>query len=152
MIQTDRLQGAEFAALIARLLNLSGEEGNNRIFLDIKESAWYQNSVSGLYEAGIVSGAASNTFAPNKLISRQEAATLIANALEYLGYGSYEAEEGRYTDGDAIASWAEDQIETVYQEEIMQGFPSGQFMPNSNLTRAQAAQIIYKLYQKYMNI
>ncbi len=142
---------AEFASLIARLLDLDETEDDD-IFTDIKEGAWYQNSVNGLYDAGIVSGWSSNTFAPNKQISRQEAATIIANALSYLGYSSYEALDGRYKDSELIASWAANQVETVYQEGIMDGFPNGQFQPKANLTRAQAAQIIYQLYQKYMAV
>ena len=41
--------------------------------------------------------------------------------------------------------WAKDEIYTIIENNVMQGFPNERFKPCQTLTRAQLAQILYNL-------
>lgn len=49
-------------------------------------------------------------------------------------------------DFDEINSWAFQAVQTVYSLEIVQGTPQDQFNPLATATRAEAAQVLWRLY------
>ena len=141
---------AEFAVLLARLLDLKADADFPQAFSDVSDQAWYKESVMALYQAGIAAGSPAKGFNPGGKISREETAVLTAKVLVHLGYEEQLASDGRYTDSPAISSWAQGPVEMVFREDVMKGLPEGDFLPKASLSRAQAAQILYRLYQKYL--
>ena len=77
----------EAAGMMAKLLNLSGKEGNSNtlgIFSDGSQiDTWARPSVTGLIASGIMSGYPDQTFRPQNIISRAEAVVLINKALAF---------------------------------------------------------------------
>ena len=74
---------AEFAAIVVRALNLP--LGKDLPFGDIADGSWYSDYVSAAFSYGIVTGKAETVFAPLDLISRQEAAVMLARAAALCG-------------------------------------------------------------------
>ena len=82
------------------------------------------------------------------------------NPCEYLGipnekgtynsndYAIKENEKMRFNDYESIAKWARPAVDKVSSLKIMNGDDSGNFNPKNNLTREEAAQIIYNLFQQ----
>lgn len=65
--------------------------------------------------------------------------------------GTYKSEEFiimNFKDQNEIAEWAEDAVIKVANEGIMVGDKNGNFRPNDNLTRQEAAVIIAKLLER----
>lgn len=64
----------------------------------------------------------------------------------------YEEEVKRlYKDGEQIAKWAMEAVTECNKLGLMSGDKTGNFRPKDNLTREEAAQLIYNLYRKINN-
>ena len=87
-------------------------------------------------------------FKPNKTILRQE---LIAVVMRYAAM----TEEGMktvYDDSHEIHGYAESFIAHASELGIVNGYPDGTFKPLKNVTRAEAAKIIYGVIDYYKEI
>ncbi|USB33946.1 pullulanase [Paenibacillus sp. YPG26] len=139
---------AEFTALLTRALGLQTEE--HAAFADVKPGAWYAAYVNAAVKAGIVNGRSKDTFAPNATISREEMAVMLIRALEVKQGKKVDAAASAqaFTDASKISSWAASYVDTAANLELVQGKGSNQFDPQGFMTRAESAQVIYKLLAK----
>lgn len=71
---------AEFASMIARCMNISPADGEDR-FSDIAEFDWCRQQINALADMGIVSGYDGGMFLPDNLISRAETVAMINRML-----------------------------------------------------------------------
>ena len=101
---------------------------------------------------GIVKGIGDDKFAPEKSITRQEAAVMLLNTINRL-YGDVPAtlKLFSYEDRAEIASWAEPAIQTLANIQgpdgrIMQGDSAGHFNPLENITREQGIAIALRIF------
>ena len=133
-------------AMVATVLHrMAGEpKADTAItFDDVESGTWYYNAVAWASSVGIVTGYGDDTFRPNKYITRQEMALMLARyATKYLGLeidtsGNLNA----FLDGTTVAKWAEDEIKWFVCTGIMTGM-DGKIVPNGTATRAQFATII----------
>ena len=138
---------AEFTALLARMLKLDGKQ-IKLTFTDVMENAWYAEEIAAAYSHGVVKGKDEKRFEPKGKITRQEMAVMIARVLEKHGYKPANDEELEiFNDKDRIAVWAKKGVAIAAREKIIRGMENGSFVPAANATRAQAAVMLYRLYQ-----
>ncbi|BEP30371.1 S-layer homology domain-containing protein [Helicovermis profundi] len=142
-----KITRAEFVALLTRAMAYKGDSKNNK-FTDVDSNSWYADSVYAAYDNKIVGGKSQTMFAPNDKITREEMATMIANAMLEEGYKYSDFVTVPYEDAMNISNWAVRSIILTSNEDIVNGFESGAFMPKENATRAQAATMIYRLFEK----
>ena len=135
---------AEFAAIIARALNL-GEKAAS--YKDVSTNDWFAGYVGSCSDAGIISGF-DGFFRPNDNITRQEMAVIIVNAYSYIGGVGASGSLGEFTDKSEIADWAKAAVDTASSVGLISGMGDGTFAPNANATRAQAASIVKRLLDK----
>lgn len=144
---SSKLTRAQFVALITRMYQLDASQDSP--FDDVAADAWYVQDVAAAYQNGIINGVSETEFAPNNTITRQEAAKVIVNVLKYLGYKE-EADNNLvkdvYADFDNIDSWAKSAVSTTVREEIFAAQNGDNFNPKDELTRAEAAVMIYNLF------
>ena len=102
---------------------------------------------------GIVNGVGHGQFAPERFLTRQQAATMLARAAAYLGYEP-NGESVEFADADTFADWAAESIAAVSAlrrgaEEVplMQGKTGGVFDPNGYYTVEQAAVTVLRMVQ-----
>ncbi len=116
-----------------------------RQFSDTDNSAVYY-----LTELGIVDGKSETEFAPNDLLTREEAATIIFRLINTL-YPNWVAHELWYefSDGDEISDWAMNDVQTLCNMGIMNGMGDGRFAPKENLTGEQAIVMLVKVNEKF---
>ncbi|MDG0791811.1 S-layer homology domain-containing protein [Cohnella ginsengisoli] len=135
---------AEFAALLTRSLGLQSTGSNP--FNDVKSDAWYADAVTAVYEAGIVTGRDPQTFEPAKTITRQEAAVMLMRAYAFQsGSRDVPAAGTVFSDQANISAWAQDAVSQASALGLLKGKGANVFMPQTSLTRAEAAQIVYAL-------
>lgn len=142
----DNITRAEYTALITRLLKY--EKSNNKLpFKDVSPYDWYYKSVQIAYQNKIINGKTETIFDPNGDITRQEMAKIIFNILKEKGYkkGDYN-NLNKFKDKKDIAPWAKESVGLLVKEGIITGMDNETFEPNKNATRAQAAVILYRLY------
>lgn len=135
----DKITRAEFAKLVVEALKLSGE-GDVSAFSDVSESDWYYKYVSTAFANGVINGVSESSFAPGNNITRQDAAVMIMRASK-LDAGET---DGSFSDDAEISDYAKEAVYTLKNKKILSGY-NGLFNPLNNLTRAEAAQLIYKL-------
>lgn len=150
----DSMTRAEFAAIIVSGLGLldNGKwEVENRAFSDIAEQDWYCNAVYCAYSYEIVSGKSPVTFDPEGILTRQEAATLIANTARLLcgietGRTDTEIRNTLSMFGDymTVAEWAREAMAFCYDSNILDGaeFDIG---PDVGIQRGEVAEMLYRL-------
>lgn len=144
---SDSVTRAQFAAMLTRAFGLLDQEAVCD-FSDVDQEAWYYTAVASAKKMGITAGYEDNTFHPDDLITRQEMATMAYRTAEIAGISLPQvAEKSPFTDEGSIADYAAEAISQMQQSGIINGMGDGRFAPEENATRAQAAVIIYQLYQ-----
>ncbi|GLX65826.1 glycosyl hydrolase 53 family protein [Paenibacillus glycanilyticus] len=140
---------AEFTAILVRALKL--DKGSNAAvpFSDVPESAWYADAVSIAYEAGLINGRSAEQFDPNGSITRQEMAVMLAKAY-YILYKDTAATGVAggslpFSDQSSIAGWALSSVQWAYEQGLLKGREGGRFAPAQPMTRAEAAEVVYRL-------
>ena len=136
---------AEAGTIFFRLLDDSFRTSvwsQSNTFRDVVLTNWFNNAVSTLANANIVEGYPDGTFRPNQSITRAEFAAMIARFVEDPGY------EGENLFNDINGHWAEGYINIVGYFGWINGFGDGNFRPNQNITRAEAAAIINRMLER----
>jgi hypothetical protein len=135
---------AEFAALIARTLDLKASKAVT--FTDVDSGNVHADAIAAASEAGIIHGRNAETFAPDDRITREEMVTLIISAYEYkTGKKIDLTVESSYADRNLAAKWALPYIDAASSIGFVQGQGNGTFAPKKFMTRAEGAQLIYRL-------
>lgn len=125
---------AEFVTLVNRAFKIqTGKDTYS--FTDVESFDWFYGQVASGRTAGYISGYPDGTFKPNSMITRQEAAAMIAKLLG-LTPGD---EKGLifFDDYQTITPWAKPSVNGVLVKGIMNGFPDKTFRPMNNITRAE---------------
>ncbi len=140
---------AEFSALVVRILALPESDGSELPFKDVAKGAWYRDVVATAYANNIVAGKAADVFDPNGKITRQEMAVIISRIMTAEGFKPGDISElDSFTDEGQIADWARDGAALAVREGIVSGMPGGKFAPEEKANRAQAAVMLYRLFDK----
>jgi hypothetical protein len=159
----------EFAALLVRAKGLKLNSDNNNSFVDVVPGSvsvsWNYAEIETAARAGIISGLLNRVYGPDLLLTRQDAAVMIARAMN-LKSAVNDAKlttkiQKAFVDGNTISYYARPSIDIVNSDGIMVGIPIDtntaakgkpqlNFNPTANLTRAEAGQITVKVLQKYL--
>ena len=137
----------EFAKMIAAGLRLTGAEAVTT-FSDVKDDDWFYSYVAATERAKIVYGDDNNNFGVGQNITRQDAAVMISRAMTAAEAEIELGEAVTFTDADLISSYAKGAVSKLARAGIINGMPDGSFQPLSNLTRAEAAQMMYGFFSK----
>jgi len=139
---------AEFTAMIVRTLNLSVDA--DLTFEDVPENAWYHDVIAAAFTYGIINGRSAEEFDPNAPISREEMATVAANALKaVLGYVAPENIEeilSKFNDGNKVVSVHRENVALLANDGIVQGKGNDNYDPKGNASRAEVAVIIASIF------
>ncbi|MBP0990426.1 MAG: S-layer homology domain-containing protein [Oscillospiraceae bacterium] len=138
----------EFIKLITDSLNINGDPDKPVSFTDVGTGSWVYPYVQRFASVGGISGYEDGSLGVNKNISRQDAAVFIERALKIKNKTFIDAGSAVFIDEDDISDYAKDAVKTLCGANIITGFEDGSFMPRKNLTRAQAAALIYKASSK----
>lgn len=140
------IKRADFVKLLVESLGLTADaEGN---FGDVMPDRYYYEAVGIAKTLGIATGAGNNQFRPQSAITREEAAVLIDRALRLVQYGLPEGSEevlGGFADKQHISSYARNSMIALVKSGLLQG-GNGRLNPTSSLTRAEAAVLLYRIY------
>ncbi|MWV47092.1 hypothetical protein GRF59_26195 [Paenibacillus sp. HJL G12] len=139
---------ADFLKLLINTLDLKADIHGN--FDDIAENAHYYNEVAIAKALGITSGLGNHTFAPSAQISRQDMMVMVLKALQIAGKPCLEGSKEdlqKFSDTDKIANYALDSAASLIKEGMITGDGS-KINPNGKTTRAEAAVLLYRIYNR----
>lgn len=136
----------EFVKMII-LAFFADEKGKEIDFSDVDKNAWYYEYISAAVQNGITDGYPDGSFGVGKEISRQDIAVMLERVAKAKGKVLNTENKNEFTDKDSISDYAKEAIESLSASGIIKGNDDGTFLPHSRATRAEAAKLIYELYQ-----
>ena len=139
---------AEMAAIINRSFGCYAKADISK-YKDVSKDKWYFEDVAMAVQMGTYNGRSNSSMAPDAPITRQEAMTVVARALE-LDYDSYsKAELTQFSDAGKVSNWAMPYIRAMVGADYIHG--RGKVLaPQDNITRAEFAQIFYNIIGTYI--
>ena len=132
---------AEIAALLLRMTAKNDEDGNGG-FTDVTSDDWYYNTAGASKKYNIIAGFEDNTFRGDETISKVQLISLAARTLKNEGHVT---EAIDVTDINA-PEWAVNDLSLALQEGLISENDLKDM--DDSMTRADAAVILYKLYEK----
>jgi len=96
---------------------------------------------------GIIKGKSATQFAPNDLLTREEAATILERLINVIHPGiAANTQHITFADSSDISDWAMSSIQTIYKLGIMKGVGNNNFAPKENYTTEQAIVTLVRVY------
>ncbi|MFS1511174.1 DUF4073 domain-containing protein [Chengkuizengella sp. SCS-71B] len=143
---------AQLAAMLVRSLDLKSNKDYSSIFTDVEGTEWFVNELNAAVEAGIVKGYNDNTFKPNDLITREQAAAMIYRAMALVQFDESKLNQSliakdKFSDYAEISKWAIEELEVMTQTGIIGGKTENMIAPSANATRAEVAVMIARFLQ-----
>ncbi len=132
---------AEFTKMIVKMFGVEAKDTKVE-FADCGEDDWFTPFVAAALEAGYVKGYSDTEFAPNKVISREEACAILGRA-----YAKTANSELSFTDKDSIDEYAQPYVALLVEMGFINGYEDGTFRAQNQITRAEAAKIIGCAYR-----
>lgn len=121
-------------------------------FSDVVTTEYYADAVKWASANGIVNGIGYNLFAPNDNVTREQIAAIIHRYSQYKGYAtSASGNLGRFTDANAISSWALSDLRWAVGTGLMIGHDDGRLGPADNATRAEVATMLMRYCEDIAN-
>ncbi|MEK5230760.1 S-layer homology domain-containing protein [Lysinibacillus sp. FSL K6-0232] len=111
------------------------------VYTDVAKGHWAFADVQSLYDEALIKGYSNGTFKPEASITRAEAATIIARALNLTT-----TKNSSFKDVGK-SHYAYSAIAAVEQAGIIKGQAAGKFNPNGQLSRAEMSAILARAYQ-----
>ena len=141
---------AEMAAIINRSFGCYKAADISQ-YKDVSKSKWYYKDVALAVQMGTYNGRSSSSMAPDSPITRQEAMTVVARALE-LDYDSYSKTDlSTFSDRSEISNWALPYVRAMVGADYIHG--RGKVLaPLDNITRAEFAQIFANIIGSYITV
>lgn len=136
--------GLTRAMLVQMLYNMeTAPQAGSASFTDVKSDAWYAAAVSWAASNGIVDGYEDGSFAPEDVVTREQAALILYRYAAYMGYSTSDKNDlTGYQDTAAVSSYALEALRWANAAGIVNGTDSGALLPQGSTTRAQAATML----------
>lgn len=141
------LTRAMFVTMLAGLSGVDEAAYPGSRFSDVPAAQWYAPSVAWAASEGIVSGTGDGLFQPNRNITRQEMAQIMAGYLAWKGVDTTPSDDPsayNIPDRADIAAWALDSVCFCYEKGLLSGRDTG-FAPLANASRAEACVVLCAL-------
>ena len=141
---------AEMAAIINRSFGCYAKADISK-YKDVSKDKWYFADVAMAVQMGTYNGRSNTAMAPDVPITRQEAMTVVARALE-LDYDAYaKTDLSGFSDRSEISNWALPYVRAMVGADYIHG--RGKVLaPQDNITRAEFAQIFANIIKSYIAV
>jgi len=148
----DPITRAELAEILANALELK-EDNTSLAFTDVSADSKYHDAIAAVISQGLMTGYSETRFAPDDKLSREQLAATILRSLK-LKSGVVISDSvadqilKKFGDKDTISSWAKQSAALAVSRGMMKGTDENTFSPKKELTRAEAASVITRLYKE----
>lgn len=111
---------------------------------------WSKDTLAVLRVLGVAAGdEGTNNYRPDFKINREEMAVLMARYLQSRDGVNYEAHEHiKFVDAADVSPWAVSSVAYLAGRGILLGYPDGNYRPQQNITREEAAAIVERVIDK----
>ena len=137
----DNITREEFVKMCVVLFKIPTVNDISLNFADVNSESWYYPYIKTAYGAGVINGTSETSFGVGSYITRQDAAVIINNCMEKFNLKPGEAET--FADWESISDYAKDAVMNMRKLNIISGYEDGSFLPKNNITRAEAAKMLF---------
>lgn len=141
-----KITRGEFMLMLSRALGLqAGATSGN--FSDVAKGSYYYDAIAAAKALGIAQGS-ENKFYPNSSITREDTMVLALRAMTKSGKTVASGDVSIlsvYSDSYVIDDYAKEPIAALIKAGIITGSDDNKIHPMENITRAEAAAIIYRI-------
>lgn len=139
---------AEFITLVMNSFNLTDAEYKNA-YTDVTKDDYFASNLQLASQLKIINPAITpaKKFSPKKAITRQEAASILWGAVKAKGNETTSDSVATFKDESKIAQWAKEDVMKASACGLITGYETGEFKPEGNLTRAEAATMLLRLIE-----
>lgn len=131
---------AEFVKVFNKVFGLTKTSG--KVFSDTVNH-WAKNEIDIAVTNGVANGMSKEIFAPDKLITREEAAKMLAN---YKGIADSNHDKSRqFNDYNEISDWAKDSVEGAIEYGYINGMGNGTLAPKNPMKRAEVVVMLSRI-------
>jgi hypothetical protein len=139
----DSLKREEAVKILVELFAMKNTAAKTD-FSDISDNDWAYVYIASAAEMGIISGMGDNKFGRGIGVSRQDFAVMAYNALKKTEHLSDTGTAAAgFNDSASISDYALEAVEYLAAHKIIGGTPDKRFMPKSEITRQEAAKIVF---------
>lgn len=140
---------AEIATLLVKALGKLDSTATTS-FSDVSKSNWYYTAAASSQRHGIINGYEDNTFRGTTNISKVQivavSSRVLTKEMSYKAPNNPSTYLTKYK--DSIDSWAQPEVALATRENLIVYRTDGTFSGDENMTRGDAAIIIYRLFQR----
>ncbi|MCL2587799.1 MAG: S-layer homology domain-containing protein [Oscillospiraceae bacterium] len=142
----------DFLIWLCSVAGIEPTANANVIYADPDIPSWMRGFLHAATEEGVIQGApassaaSTNYFLPNNPVTRIEAIRMISIALGPEGHDDDLTD--LFHDIASIPGWARNNVKHLAELEIITGDTNGYLHPMRNLSRAEAAEMLYKMYKE----
>ena len=143
------LTRGQFVTMLLRAYGLEPGDASFANFADAGNT-YYTGYLAAAKQLGITSGTGDNLFSPENDITRQQMVTLLYNALKVIKAQPMSTSVKKlssFKDSGSIAAYAQEGMAALVEAGAING-NNGYLLPDSTTTRAQMAQVLYRLMKK----
>jgi len=143
-VRPDRtITRAELAALVNRIFGFT-ELAPDGFASDLNKRDWSYRELAAAVKAGYLQGDGDGAIGAARVVTRQEAAVVIARLLPpELASNAAAAEV--FTDAGQMSAWSKGAIGALAAGKMMVGFKDGSFKPDKQLTRAEMIVLLDRI-------
>ena len=140
---------AEIATLLVKALGKLDTSATTS-FSDVVKSNWYYSAAASSQKHGLVNGFEDNTFRGTTNINKVQivavSSRVLTSEMNYKAPSNPSAYLSKYK--DTVANWAQSEVALATRENLVVYRTDGTFSGDKNMTRGDAAIIIYRLFQR----
>ncbi|MCL2368921.1 MAG: S-layer homology domain-containing protein, partial [Oscillospiraceae bacterium] len=142
----------DFLIWLCAVMGIEPTDDVDTIFADPDIPVWMKGFIVAATEENIIEGVPSASyqqtsyFLPNRAITRIEAIRMISAALGVAGHD--DDLTGLFNDIADIPDWGKIHVRHLAELQIITGDGSGYLRPARNLSRGEAAEMLYKTYKE----
>lgn len=133
------------AVMLAVMLPISSMAASAP-FTDVADSDWFSKAVTQMYDSGYMAGTSATTFSPNDPTDRAMFVTILGR-IQGVDKEAYKG-KAAFTDVKTGWDWAEPYIAWAAEQGITSGTGSNLFEPGRNVTRQEAASLLFRFLRK----
>lgn len=140
---------AEIATLLVKALGKL-DPSAAASFTDVTKSNWYYTAAASSQKRGLIKGFEDQTFrgitSINKVQIVAVSSRVLTSEMKYKTPSDPQAYLAKYS--DTVSNWARPEVALATRENLVLSRKDGTFSGDKNMTRGDAAIIIYRLFQR----
>ncbi len=142
------LTRAQFIKMVADLYEMETPEYDGR-FKDVAGDEWFAAPLVIADDLGLIDVAMKlgGNIKPNAPITREEAASIAAKVAKERGAKEDFKNSTTFADSASITEWAKAGVKNAALYGLIKGYEDGTYKPARGLTRAEAAQILFRIVE-----